>query len=178
MKALAIAKVAGTDQLVALVPRLRDRGNRTPRLNTEQENALEQVIREEYLTNRAPNVKHCHRVLTVLCNNLDIRTPSYPTLIDRIKALSQKEADRARHGNRVAYQNGEFVNVLYADTPIHGSRAFQYVHMDHTQVDIELVSCEQERFSAALGCRWRLTPSLGGFWASILRSTRHRTGRT
>lgn len=164
LKALAIAKVAGTDQLVALVPRLRDRGNRTPRLNTEQENALEQVIREEYLTNRAPNVKHCHRVLTVLCNNLGIRTPSYPTLIDRIKALSQQEADRARHGNRVAYQNGEFVNVLYADTPIHGSRAFQYVHMDHTQVDIELVS---ERTGKVLGRPW-LSLAIDAFTRRIL----------
>lgn len=139
-KVVAIAKMTGADELVALVPRLRDRGNRNPRLSSEQEDAIARVIREEYLTNRAPNAKHCYRKLAALCDQLGITAPSYPTLIERIRALPQKGSDRARHGNRVAYQNGEFVNVLHVDTPVHGSRAFQYVHMDHTVLDIELVS--------------------------------------
>ena len=140
LKALALARLAGTDELVALVPRVRDRGNRSPRLTQAQEDAMDEVIRSEYLSHRAPNVKHCHRSLCKLCAERGIPAPSYPTLIERIKALPRQGADRARHGNRVAYQNGEFVDVLYADTPVHGSRAFQYVHMDHTELDIELVS--------------------------------------
>jgi putative transposase len=140
LKAITMAKLTGTDELVALVPRLGDRGNRIPRLTAEQEGAMEQVIREEYLTNRAPNAKHCYRKLILHCAQSGIKAPSYPTLIERIRMLPQQKSDRARHGNRVAYQNGEFVHFLYVDTPVHGSRAFQYVHMDHTQLDIELVS--------------------------------------
>ncbi|MGT2458973.1 DNA-binding domain-containing protein [Cupriavidus basilensis] len=125
--------MAGTDELVALVPRLRDRGNRTPRLSAEQEAAMEQVIREDYLTSSAPNARHCHRRLRLVCAQQDIKPPSYPTLIERIKSLPQQQADRARHGNRVAYQNAEFVLVLHGDTPVHGSRSFQFTVTDLAQ---------------------------------------------
>jgi putative transposase len=135
----AVAKQTGADELIALIPNIQGRGNRQPRLSDEQEAAIAQIIREEYLTSRAANPKHCHRALTELCAQKQIRPPSYPTLIGRINTLHQQEADGARHGKRVAYQNSEFVHVLFADTPIHGSRAFQYVHMDHTQLDIELI---------------------------------------
>lgn len=151
LKALAIAKLTGTDELVALVPRLRDRGNRQPRLSSEQEAAMDEVIRTEFENNHAPNRKHCHAQLKKLCAARGIRTPSYPTLIARIKARPRHQQDRARHGNRVAYQNAEFVNVLYADTPVHGSRALQYVHMDHTELDIELVSLKTGK---SLGRPW------------------------
>ncbi len=151
LRAVAIAKMSGTDELVALVPRLRDRGNRVPRLTQEQEAAMERAIKEEYLTSAAPNAKHCHNKLKVACADKGIKAPSYPTLIARIKALPQQQSDRARHGNRVAYQNGEFVHVLQADTPVHGSRVFQYVHMDHTELDIELVSTKTGK---SLGRPW------------------------
>jgi len=151
LKAIAIAKLSGTDELIAMVPRLRDRGNREPRLSPAQESAIAQVIAEKHLNNKAANARHCHNQLKDLCAIEGIKTPSYPTLIARIKALPQQMADRARHGNRVAYQNSEFVNVLYADTPVHGSRAFQYVHMDHTELDIELVS---QTTGASLGRPW------------------------
>lgn len=151
LKALAIAKLNGTDELVALIPRLQQRGNRTPRLSAEQEGALEKVIREAYLISSAPNAQHCHLKLKTLCASLGIKAPSYPTLIKRIKARSPKESDLARHGKRVAYQNAEFVPVLYVDTPVHGSRAFQYVHMDHTELDIELVSLKTGK---VLGRPW------------------------
>ena len=164
LKALGLAKLAGTDELVALVPRLRDRGNRNPRLTAEQEVAMDQVIRDEYLTSSAPNARHCHRQLVTLCAQLGIKAPSYPTLIERVKTLPQQKADRARHGNRVAYQNAEFVNVLHADSPVHGSRAFQYVHMDHTELDIELLSSKNGK---KLGRPW-LSLAIDAFTRRIL----------
>lgn len=148
---IATAKLTGTDELIALVPRLRDRGNRTQRLTPEQEAAIEQVIHEEFLTSRAPNAKHCHRKLQLLCSERQIKVPSYPTFMARINALPQKPTDRVRFGKRLAYQNSEFVHVLYADTPVHGSRAFQYIHMDHTLLDIELIST---RTGKSLGRPW------------------------
>lgn len=151
LKALAIAKIAGTDELVALVPHSRFRGNRHARLDEAQETAMQDVIRQHYLTSAAKNAKHTYLQLTVLCAERGIKAPSYPTLISRIKALSQPTADRTRHGNRVAYQNSEFVPVLYADTPVHGSRFMQYVHMDHTELDIELISLKTGK---CLGRPW------------------------
>jgi putative transposase len=151
LKALALAKLAGIDELVALVPRLRDRGNRKPRLSEAQEAAIDDVIAEFHLNSVAANHRHVHDRLKVLCAERSIKTPSYPTLITRIKAIPQEKADRARHGNRVAYQNSEFISVLYADTPVHGSRFLQYVHMDHTELDLELISLKTGK---CLGRPW------------------------
>jgi len=151
LKALALAKLTGTDELVALIPRLRNRGNRTPRLTEAQEAAIQDVIRGHYLTSVAPNAQHTYQQLKAECAQRGITPPSYPTLVARTKAVKQQIADRARHGNRVAYQNSEFVPVLYADTPVHGSRFLQYVHMDHTALDIELVSLKTGK---TLGRPW------------------------
>lgn len=140
LQRVATAKLTGTDPLYALIPDIQARGNRKPRLSEAQESAIARVIDKHYLQSNAANAKHCHSVLKALCAREQIKTPSYPTLIARIKALPQQVADKARHGKRVAYQNSEFIPVLYADTPVHGSRAFQAVHMDHTLLDIELVS--------------------------------------
>lgn len=151
LKAIAIARLTGTDELVALVPNYRGRGNRLPRLDEKQEAAMQDVIREHHLTSTAPNAKHTYKLLTVLCAGRGIKAPSHTTLRARINAITQQSADRARHGNRVAYQNSEFVDVLYADTPVHGSRFLQYVHMDHTELDIELISLKTGK---SLGRPW------------------------
>ncbi len=164
LKAIAIARMTGTDELVALVPRIRDRGNRQPRLTPEQEAAIDEIIKTVYLTNRAAGYRHCYKKLLVLCAERHIKAPSYPVLIQRIKALPQEESDRARHGKRVAYQNAEFVTVLHVDTPVHGSRAFQYVHLDHTQLDIELVAIKT---GESLGRPW-LSLAIDAFTRRIL----------
>ncbi|NYT66870.1 DDE-type integrase/transposase/recombinase [Alcaligenaceae bacterium] len=145
LQRVAKAKLNGSDELLALIPDFQGRGNRQPRLSEAQEAAMEQVISDEYLNARAITLKHCHRILEGFCKQQGIPTPSYPTLISRINALPQEDADRARYGKRVAYQNSEFVHVLYADTPVHGSRPLQYVHMDHTPLDIELISSRTGR---------------------------------
>ncbi|AUN94636.1 integrase [Pseudazoarcus pumilus] len=158
------ARIEGVDERIALIPRTHDRGNRTSRLTDEQEAAIEQVLREEHLTSRAPNAKHCHNKLQALCAQRGIKAPSYPTLIARIKALSQQRSDAARHGSRRTYQNAEFVDVLHVDTPVHGTRPFQYVHMDHTQIDIELVC---SRTGVSLGRPW-LSFAIDAFTRRIL----------
>lgn len=101
---------------------------------------MQEVIQKYFLTSTAASAKFAHQQLRVMCAERGLRTPSYPTLIARIKAFQQEKSDLARYGKRVAYQNAEFVPVLYADTPVHGSRFMQYVHMDHTELDIELIS--------------------------------------
>ncbi len=163
-KAIQVARLAGADELIALIPRTSERGNRLSRLSLAQESAINQVIQLHYLQHPAPNAQYCHQQLRHLCHDQGITPPSYPTLIKRIKLLSQQQADRARHGNRVAYQNADFVNVLYVDTPVHGSRIFQYVHLDHTELDIELVSGKNGRH---LGRPW-LSLAIDAFSRRIL----------
>lgn len=141
----------GAHEVLALVPHTAARGNRTPRLTEHQLDMVQQVIDTKWRTHEAKNYKACYRELRVACDASGIKAPSYPTLIERIKAQETPLDLRTRHGKRMAYQLGEYVDVLYADTPVHGSRPFQYVHIDHTQLDIELIS---SRTGQPLGRPW------------------------
>ena len=141
----------GGHEVLALVPRTDARGNRTARLAEEQNELIKSVIEKNWRSPEAINYKACYRILKAACDDAGIKAPSYPTLIARIKAEETGHDLRVRHGKRMAYQLGDFVDVLYVDTPVHGSRPFQYVHIDHTQLDIELVS---SRTGKPLGRPW------------------------
>ena len=141
----------GGNKVLALVPQTAGRGNRTPRLSEEQEHWLSHIIETKWSSPEARNYKTCYRELVVACESAGIKPPAYPTLIERIKAVEDARTTRGRHGKRMAYQLSEFVDVLYVDTPAHGSRPFQYVHIDHTQLDIELIS---SRTGKPLGRPW------------------------
>lgn len=145
------AIVMGGNKVLALVPHTHARGNRTARLTDNQEALLEHVVDTHWRNNKAINYKACYRHLKVAFDEAGLKVPSYPTLIARIKAREDACDLRIRHGKRMAYQMGEFVDVLYVDTPVHGSRPFQYVHIDHTQLDIELIS---SRTGKSLGRPW------------------------
>ena len=141
----------GGHEVLALVPRTSAKGNRTARLSDDQEHWLMHIIKTKWTSHEAKNYKSCYRELVVLFDEKGIKAPSYPTVIERIKAVEDTRTLRTRHGKRMAYQLSEFIDVLYLDTPAHGSRPFQYVHIDHTQLDIELVS---GRTGKPLGRPW------------------------
>lgn len=141
----------GAHEVLALVPNTRARGNRTSRLNEDQEAMLLQVYERHWRTTEAKNYKTCYRFLEVACASEGIKCPSYPTLILYLKSWQTKHDVRTRHGKRMAYQQGEFIDVLHLDTPVHGSRPLQYVHIDHTELDLELVS---SRTGKPLGKAW------------------------
>lgn len=150
-KRTATAIANGTNPIVALVPNTAARGNRTARLSNEQEALLEQMIKKRWKTSEAINYRTLHKWVTEAFEQAGLKAPSYPTVIARVKAQSDNRDVRIRHGKRRAYHEGDFVDVLYADTPTHGSRALQYVHIDHTQTDIELIS---QRTGKPLGRPW------------------------
>ncbi|RJG07971.1 integrase [Noviherbaspirillum cavernae] len=141
----------GGNEVIALVPRTNGRGNRSDRLSDQQEHPLSHIIQTKWRSHEAINYKACYRELQAACTTANIKAPSYPTLIARIKAEETSHDLRIRHGKRMAYQMSEFVDVLYVDTPVHGSRPFQYVHIDHTQFDIELISSRTDK---PLGRPW------------------------
>lgn len=147
----SVARGNGSNEVLALVPKTSARGNRVPRLSDDQVAMLERIYEQEWRSHTAQNYTSCHRKLKVACDIENVKCPSLPTLIRFIKLRQQPQDVRARHGKRMAYQLSEFVDVLSADTPVHGSRPFQYVHIDHTQLDIELIS---SRTGKPLGRPW------------------------
>jgi putative transposase len=146
-----VALANGDNAALALVPNNASKGNRTPRLTETQIRRMDEVIDIEWRNSNAINYRTCYRKLVDAFNGTDENAPSYPTLIARIKALQTNRDVRTRHGKRTAYQEHTFIDVLYYDSPVHGSRPFQYVHIDHTELDIELIS---SRTGKPLGRPW------------------------
>lgn len=81
--------------------------------------------------------------------------PSYVTFSSRIKQRSGYQQTKKRLGSRAAYQKSNFYWELEFTTPRHGDRPFEICHIDHTQLDIELVCSRTGR-------------SLGRPWATLL----------
>ncbi|KVU49991.1 DDE-type integrase/transposase/recombinase [Burkholderia cepacia] len=147
----SVALANGANEILALVPNVRGRGNRTRRLSELQVQLTDKVIDEHWVDSKAINYRTCHRILKDVCAKAGEKAPSYPTLIQRIKNRENTKSVRIRLGKRYAYQQDVFVDVLYHDTPVHGSRPFMYVHIDHTQLDIEVLS---SRTGKPLGRPW------------------------
>ncbi|HEX7388125.1 MAG TPA: DDE-type integrase/transposase/recombinase [Castellaniella sp.] len=141
----------GGNEALALVPQTAARGNRTARLSDTQETLLCQVINKRWKSHEAINFKACYRFVCIAFDEVGEKAPSYPTVIARIKAMQTEQDVRTRWGKRMAYQKGEFASVLYYETPVHGSRPFQYVHIDHTQLDVELLDATTDK---PLGRPW------------------------
>lgn len=158
------ASTNGGNTALALIPKTQTRGNRTARMSEEQRDFLQNAIQQHWVTTEAKNSKTCYRFLLRTCQENGITAPSYPTVIAAIKARQTNRDVRVRHGKRMAYQQNTFVDVLHADTPQHGSRPFQYVHIDHTQLDLELLSSRTDR---PLGRPW-LTLAIDAFSRRIL----------
>jgi putative transposase len=146
-----VALANGDNATLALVPLNTSKGNRTPRLTETQIRLMDEVIDIEWRDSKAINFRTCFRKMEDAFNGINEKPPSYPTLIARIKACQTNRDVRTRHGKRAAYQEDVFIDVLYYDSPVHGSRPFQYVHIDHTELDIELIS---SRTGKPLGRPW------------------------
>ncbi|WP_417276216.1 DDE-type integrase/transposase/recombinase [Castellaniella sp.] len=145
------AVLNGGHEILALAPRHTDKGNRTQRLSPEQISAMEHVRRTFYTTPRAPNGKAAFRELQARCDQEAIACPSYPTFLAHLKGLEGDAERRTRYGKRLAYQKRQFYYSLAYDTPRHGVRPFECVHIDHTLLDIEL-KCR--RTGLSLGRPW------------------------
>jgi putative transposase len=147
----SIARSNGANEALTLVPQTLARGNRISKLSDEQKEQIDSIFQTHWRNNKAPSYKSCYLALTTACEAAGVRCPSYPTLISHIKSQETSIDHRVRYGKRMTYQLSEFVDVLHFDTPQHGSRPFQYVHIDHTQLDIEVIS---SRTGKPLGRPW------------------------
>jgi putative transposase len=81
----------------------------------------------------------------------DTPAPSYKTFAQEIGRRPQYEQMLKRKGPRAAYQREPCYLELECGTPRHGDRPFHICHIDHTELDIELVC---SRTGQILGRPW------------------------
>jgi putative transposase len=142
---------------LGLLPHHTAKGNRQSRLSPEQEKLLDQIIEQHYETLKQRGQLAVYGILLREWEKAGFGSPvpSRTTFALRIKHRSGVQQTRQRQGQRAAYPQTVVYHELTQTTPRHGDRPFEICHVDHTELDIELVCVRTGR-------------SLGRPWATVL----------
>jgi transposase InsO family protein len=150
---------------LGLLPRDKERGNHNPRMEEEIKKLMLEHIDLDYL-----NVKQKKIALSYgsFCTKCEAKgypiPPSYKTYGKAIQQVDIERRKRRREGSKAAYQYQLPYLYLEFTTPRHGDRVFEVGHIDHTQLDIELVD---SRSGKELGKPW-LTFLMDAFSRRVL----------
>jgi transposase InsO family protein len=136
---------------LGLVPRRGGRGNRTPKLPAATRELLDEFIATDYETLKQKPKFAAYAALVRACDARGLGAPSYKTFAQAARRRPQREQVAKRQGPRAAAQAAPFTWELTLTTPRHGDRPFEIGHLDHTQLDLELVC---SRTGHSLGRPW------------------------
>ena len=161
-KAIKESQAATGNPLEGLVSKNHLKGNRKPGLNPEVYKIMDRLVREEYLSKRHPSRKAVYSLLCHECFLHGLIPPSKKTFYKSINVTKTEEL-KSRFGNKAAYKVGEYQH-LKTNTPRHGNYPFERVHIDHTELDIEIVSSVN---GTSLGRPW-LTIAFDAFSRKVL----------
>ena len=145
--------------------RFRGRRTGTPGIPSAQAQALREVAEEFADDHRAGRVSAAFARLVDLCRERDVHPPpSERTLRRALAEASLPDRERARRGSRAAYQVEGPSTAGGALFPPHGDRVFEVGHVDHTPLDVRLVSSVN---GTPLGSPW-LTPLMDAYSRTVL----------
>lgn len=149
---------------VGLLPRYGRQGNHSIRLPSQVYELADQVIRDVYMTPKRVSKMFVYGRFANRCQEAGLQAPSYVWLLKAIRKLKAYEVKLAREGKRAAYPLEFSTKPLSAKNDNHGDFPWQVVHIDHTQIDVELVD---ETTGLALGRPW-LTLMFDAFSRRVL----------
>lgn len=138
------AEVLHGNGYIGLLPVTKKRGNRQTRVQTETLELMIEMIENSYETTKLKTAKAVYGEFLVKCEERGLEPLSYVTFCGVIKKRSVYETKLKREGSRAAYKHEEFYWELEFTTPRHGERIFETAHIDHTELDIELVINKNE----------------------------------
>ena len=124
---------------LGLLDRVAARGNRNQRIEPASLQVLEAALQAHYAAPQGKSAAAVYRLYREQCEKLGLPPVSQPTFY-RVRARFTTNAVEAkRRGTRAAYASQAF-SWLDQTTPRHGERPFALAHLDHTELDIVLVS--------------------------------------
>lgn len=125
---------------LGLLDHMADRGNRTSRANAPSMQLLCTFLKEHYATPQAKRAAAVYQLYVAECKRQKLPAVSERTFYRERARFATPDVTATRLGRRAAY--GEEPSFFYLDqtTPRHGERPFALAHLDHTELDILLVS--------------------------------------
>jgi len=123
---------------VGLLPRTARSGNRKPRVDLSSQELLDTFLQEHFETPTQPHARSVYHAYHRECVARQLPVLSERTFYRRLKARRGPDQTTKRKGTRAAYQETPRYWELTRTTPRHGDRPWEIVHLDHTQLDIEV----------------------------------------
>ncbi|WDQ32191.1 TnsA endonuclease N-terminal domain-containing protein [Paenibacillus marchantiae] len=124
---------------IGLLPLHQQKGNHTSRLSENTTNLIEECIRDKYETFKQPKKLEVYGAFLVACKEKGVEPCSYKTFVKKINSRPTHHQVKKRKGEKAAYRFESFY-LEYSQTNIrHGDRPFEIAHLDHTELDIELI---------------------------------------
>ncbi|HEY7413755.1 MAG TPA: Mu transposase C-terminal domain-containing protein [Ktedonobacteraceae bacterium] len=139
---------------VGLLPKTAARGNRTPKADAASRRLLDEAIAHWYARPKQQKAREVFVTYQRTCLDHHVQPVTERTFYRQLKKASSPALTEKRRGARAAYQESLWYWELERTTPRHGDRPWEIAHIDHTQLDIELLS--------------RLGKPLGRPWATFL----------
>jgi transposase InsO family protein len=130
---------------LGLLSRLGESGNRTSRLPEKTRELMTRFIEFDYETLKQKRRLHVYGALARACETHGTPTPSYKTFCQEVSRRPIYEQLLKRKGRRAAYKAEPTYCELNMTTPRHGDRPFHICHIDHTELDIELLCSKTAR---------------------------------
>lgn len=125
-----------------LVSRRKEQGNRERRLQPEVIELMSNYIIDDYENIIQKKPYTVYEALKIACEENGYAPPSYKTFTKEVKKRPTHEQTRKRQGSKAAYNSEPVYYELSMTTPRHGDRPFEICHIDHTELDIQLI-CSQ-----------------------------------
>lgn len=136
---------------IGLLSRIGQRGNRRSKLPDATRTLMMEFVEGDYETLKQKTKRASWLTLCLACENKGIIAPSFKTFSLAIRERPGYAQTLKRQGHRAAYALEPFYWELALQTPRHGERPFEVGHIDHTELDLELVSSDTGR---PLGRPW------------------------
>jgi len=124
---------------VGLLPKTGSRGNRKPRLPEASRSLLIEFVTNDFESLKQKTRAASWAALKRACEERAIVAPSYVSFCLAVRERPALEQTLKRQGRRAAYAHTEFYFELQPTTPRHGDRPFEIGHIDHTELDVEVV---------------------------------------
>jgi putative transposase len=125
---------------LGLLDHAASRGNRTPRAPEVSMQVLEAFLKDHYATPTAKRAAAVYHLYRAACTRQGIPPVSERTFYRERARFTTPEVKALRLGRRAAYAQQPFFWHLDQTTPRHGERPFALAHLDHTELDVLLVS--------------------------------------
>jgi putative transposase len=125
---------------LGLLDQVARRGNRNARVPDASKQLLEEFLTTHYAAPQAKRAAAVYRLYRDACEKQGIAPIGERTFYRERTRFTTQEVTTLRRGKRAAYASQPFFYYLDQTTPRHGGRPFARAHLDHTELDLVLVS--------------------------------------